>query len=121
VAKRDKSNSRPVYSTDAGRLCPQCHRSVAACVCGAERPPDSGDGVVRIRRETKGRGGKSVSVISGLPLAPTQLKSLARELKQRCGVGGSTRQDSIEIQGDHREILKQELEQRGYRVKLAGG
>jgi translation initiation factor 1 len=77
--------------------------------------------VVRIRRETKGRGGKSVSIISGLPLAATELKNLARELKQRCGVGGSIKQDCIEIQGDHRPILKQELEQRGYRVKLAGG
>jgi translation initiation factor 1 len=121
VAKRDKSNSRLVYSTAAGRLCPQCHRPVAACVCGKERPADSGDGVVRIRRETKGRGGKSVSIISGLPLAATELKSLARDLKQRCGVGGSIKHDCIEIQGDHRPTLKQELEQRGYRVKLAGG
>ncbi len=77
--------------------------------------------MVRIRRETKGRGGKAVTVIDGLPLAPTELKALAKALKKRCGVGGSTRDDSIEIQGDARDTVKQELEKRGYTVKLAGG
>lgn len=114
-------DSRPVYSTELGRLCPQCQRAVAQCVCGEARPASTGDGVVRIRRETKGRGGKAVTVIDGLPLPPDQLKVLAKELKKRCGVGGSTREGSIEIQGDARDTLKQELEKRGYRVKLAGG
>ena len=118
---RKQKNSRPVYSTDAGRLCPQCHRPVAGCVCGDARPAYSGDGIVRIRRETKGRGGKAVTVIEGVPLAPAELKALAKELKKRCGVGGSTRDEIIEIQGDAREIVKQELERRGYTVKLSGG
>lgn len=118
---RNKKNSRLVYSTDAGRLCPQCHRGVADCVCGKDRPAGSGDGIVRIRRETKGRGGKAVTVIEGIPLAPPELKALAKELKKRCGVGGSTREECIEIQGDARELVKQELEKRGYTVKLSGG
>ncbi len=116
-----RSNSRPVYSTKSGRLCPQCHRAVADCVCGKARPAYSGDGVVRIRRETKGRGGKAVTVIEGIPLPPPELKALAKELKKRCGVGGSTREETIEIQGDARELCKQELERRGYTVKLSGG
>ena len=77
--------------------------------------------MVRLRRETKGRGGKAVTVISGIPLDPAALKSLTKELKKRCGVGGSSKDGSIEIQGDQRDTLKQELEKRGYRVKLAGG
>jgi translation initiation factor 1 len=121
VAKIEKSNSRLVYSTEGGRLCPQCHRPVTGCVCGQQKPAVLGDGVVRIRRETKGRGGKAVTVISGIPLDAAALKNLTKELKKRCGVGGSSKDDSIEIQGDQREILKLELEKRGYTVKLSGG
>ena len=119
MSKRSKTGSRPVYSTEIGRLCPQSHRGVADCVCGADRP--AGDGTVRIRRETKGRGGKAVTVITGIPLAGPALKDLAKALKKRCGVGGSVKEESIEIQGDAREIVKAELEKRGYSVKLAGG
>ena len=121
MSRRKDNNSRPVYSTESGRLCPQCHRPVADCVCGGARPAWGGDGIVRIRRESKGRGGKTVTVIDGLPLPPDQLKALAKELKKRCGVGGSTRDETIEIQGDARELVKLELEKRGYRVKLSGG
>jgi translation initiation factor 1 len=121
MATPKNKNSRPVYSTDGGRLCPQCHRPVAGCVCGKEKPAYLGDGIVRIQRETKGRGGKAVTVITGLPLHGAALKELATQLKKRCGVGGSTREDTIEIQGDQRELLKTELEKRGYSVKLAGG
>ena len=121
MAKHDRSSSRPVYSTETGRLCPQCHRPVAGCVCGRDRPAGSGDGIVRIRRETKGRGGKAVSVVEGLPLAENDLKELAKQLKKRCGVGGSAKAGCIEIQGDARELIKTELEKRGYTVKLAGG
>lgn len=121
MTKRDKNSSRLVYSTDAGRLCPQCHRPVADCVCGRDRPAATGDGIVRLRRETKGRGGKAVTVIDGLPLADAQLKELARALKQRCGVGGSAKDGRIEIQGDQRALLKSALEERGFTVRLAGG
>ncbi len=115
------SASRPVYSTESGRLCPQCHRPVADCVCGKDRPAATGDGIVRLRKETKGRGGKAVTVVDGIPLAGDELKQLAKALKKRCGVGGSVKTDTIEIQGDVRETLKTELEKRGYTVKLAGG
>lgn len=118
---RKPSDSRPVYSTDGGRLCPQCHRPVGGCVCGNNRPASGGDGIVRVRRETKGRGGKAVTVIEGVPLAPDALKALAKTLKKRCGVGGSVKGDTIEIQGDVRETVQGELQQRGYTVKLAGG
>ncbi len=120
--KRNRdSNSRPVYSTDGGRLCTQCHRPVGSCVCGDARPADTGDGVVRIRRETKGRGGKAVTVVTGLPLAGAELKQLAKALKQRCGVGGELKGETLEIQGDQRTLIKSELEGRGYTVKISGG
>lgn len=121
MSKRQNTNSRLVYSTDAGRLCPQCHRPVADCVCGKDRPAATGDGVVRLHRETKGRGGKAVTIIKGIPLAAAELKALAKVLKQKCGVGGALKGDCIEIQGDQRQLLKSELEKKGFTVKIAGG
>jgi translation initiation factor 1 len=121
MSKGDNKSSRLVYSTEIGRLCPQCHRAVAECVCGKDRPAALGDGIVRLRRETKGRGGKAVSIVSGLPLAGAELKALAKALKQRCGVGGAIKGDEIEIQGDQRALLQEELENRGYTVKISGG
>ncbi|MDX1734053.1 MAG: translation initiation factor Sui1 [Halioglobus sp.] len=118
---RAKGGKRLVYSTEHGRLCPQCQRPAAQCVCGRDRPAATGDGVVRIQRQTKGRGGKAVTVVSGLPLAGPELQALAKELKKKCGVGGAVKDDSIEIQGDQRTLLQEELSRRGYRVKLAGG
>lgn len=114
-------NSRLVYSTDGGRLCPQCQRRLDACVCGKDSPTYQGDGIARIRRETKGRGGKAVTVIDGLPLTGDALKQLAKQLKQSCGVGGAVKGDSIEIQGDQRETCQRVLTDLGYRNKLAGG
>jgi translation initiation factor 1 len=90
-------------------------------VCGKDRPAAIGDGVVRIRRETKGRGGKAVTVVSGIPLTESALKVLCKRLKKRCGVGGSVKGDCIEIQGDQRSTLQAELEKQGYTVKIAGG
>jgi translation initiation factor 1 len=81
----------------------------------------AGDGVVRIRRETKGRGGKTVTVISGVPLDSSGVKTLAGELKRFCGTGGALKDGIIEIQGDHCGAVIQELERRGFRVKRAGG
>lgn len=121
MSKRKNSPQRLVYSTDGGRLCPQCHRPVADCVCGKDRPAVTGDGIVRLHRETKGRGGKAVTIVRGLPVAGKELKALARELKQKCGVGGALKDNDIEIQGDQRTLLKTELESRGYTVKIAGG
>ena len=121
MSRNKATGSRLVYSTEAGRLCPQCQRPVAGCVCGADRPAAVGDGVVRLHRETKGRGGKAVTVIMGLPLAGAELKALAKVLKQKCGVGGALKDGNIEIQGDQRQLIKTELEKSGYTVKIAGG
>ena len=121
MARTKKSASKLVYSTDGGRLCPQCHRPVAGCVCGADRPAATGDGIVRLQRETKGRGGKAVTVVRGVPLAGTELKALAKDLKRKCGVGGAVKGDDIEIQGDQRAVIQAELEKRGYTVKISGG
>lgn len=79
------------------------------------------DGIVRLMRETKGRKGKGVTLIHGLPLHGTELKKLAKSLKQRCGGGGSIKNGTVEIQGDHRDLLEQELTALGYTVKQAGG
>lgn len=116
-----RKNSQLVYSTESGRLCPQCHRPVAGCVCGKDRPAATGDGIVRLQRETKGRGGKAVTLITGLDLPEQEMRELARALKQKCGVGGALKDDHIEIQGDKRPVLKAELERRGFTVKIAGG
>jgi translation initiation factor 1 len=114
--------SRPVYSTSAGRLCPDCGKPITSCVCRAqEKQKVKGDGIVRIGRETKGRGGKGVTLITGLPLAEEPLKELASKLKQSCGTGGTVKDGVIEIQGDHREKLAAILQKAGYRTKLAGG
>ncbi|HEU0264816.1 MAG TPA: translation initiation factor Sui1 [Geobacterales bacterium] len=112
---------RPVYSSEQGRICPDCGRPVAACVCtrGTARP--AGDGIVRIRRESKGRGGKTVTVIDGLPLAAEALKELAGELKKKCGSGGTIKDWQLEIQGDHADFLVHELARRGFKVKRSGG
>lgn len=121
MGRQRNRGQRLVYSTDGGRLCPQCQRPVADCVCGRDRPAASGDGIVRIRRESKGRGGKTVTVVTGLPLAGSELNALARALKQRCGVGGAVKDGNIEIQGDQRELLQAELNVRGFQVKISGG
>lgn len=121
MSRQKKTGSRLVYSTESGRLCPQCHRPVADCVCGKDRPASAGDGIVRLHRETKGRGGKAVTIVKGVPLTGAELKALAKVLKQKCGVGGALKGEDIEIQGDQREALKTELENRGFTVKISGG
>lgn len=115
------TNSRLVYSSDQGRLCPNCGKAQNACVCRKQEKPPVGDGIVRVQRESKGRGGKTVTVVRGLSLDEDQLKALAGELKKRCGTGGTVRDWTIEIQGDHADLLVAELTRRGYRAKRAGG
>ena len=106
------NNRRLVYSTETGRIKEQKT---------SENATPKGDGVVRIRRETAGRNGKGVTTISGLTLSDLELKNMAKYLKQLCGTGGSLKDGIIEIQGDHREKIKIELEKRGHIVKFAGG
>ena len=115
-------DSRLVYSTDAGRICPSCAKPLAACACRKKQaPPVPADGVIRIGREVKGRGGKTVTVASGFQLDEGVLKQLAAELKRRCGTGGSVKDGQILIQGDHRETLLAVLKQKGFAVKRSGG
>ena len=119
------SNSRLVYSTGTGRLCPECGRPLADCRCKRSKPAQpvvpKGDGIVRVGRETKGRKGKGVTVITGVPLAGDALEELATRLKKRCGSGGTVDGGVIEIQGDHRDTLVAELGKLGYTVKRSGG
>ena len=115
-------STRLVYSTGLGRVCPGCRRPEAGCVCkrAAGQPP-RGKQPVRVARATQGRGGKTVTVISGLPLDDVQLAQLATELKRRCGSGGTVRAGTIEIQGEHRDTLVAELRGRGFDALRSGG
>jgi translation initiation factor 1 len=120
------ANHRLVYSTETGRVCPRCSRPAAQCSCKKQPAVEKArafpaDGIVRIQRETHGRKGKTVSVIHGLPGDNSRLEELARILKQRCGTGGTVKDGTIVIQGDHRERLKSALMELGYTIKLAGG
>jgi translation initiation factor 1 len=102
-------------------LCPKCHQLKTTCKCGSEPPAPSRSGVVRVGRETKGRRGKGVTIISDLPLDENGLAELATKLKNRLGTGGTVKDGRIEIQGDHRDRIVAELEGMGYRTKRAGG
>jgi translation initiation factor 1 len=102
-------------------LCPKCHQLKKTCTCTGEPPAPSKSTVVRVGRETKGRGGKGVTIISGLPLDENGLTELATKLKTRLGTGGAVKDGRIEIQGDQRDRIVAELEGMGYRAKRAGG
>lgn len=110
-----------VYSTEHGRMCPECSRPVVQCICRQKNEVPPGNGTVRVGRQTQGRQGKGVTVITGVPLASDELKKLVRELKARFGSGGTLKEGVIEIQGDHRDVVIAVLEQRGWSVKRSGG
>ena len=109
------SNSRLVWSTDGGDARKRPGRAAEP----ARGPQLPADGVVRLFREKGGRGGKTVTVVRGLP--PSDLDAVARDLKRLCGTGGAVKGGAVELQGDHREKARPRLESRGYTVKLAGG
>ena len=127
MRRNDSSNSndggsRLVYSTDTGRVCPDCGQPAATCACKAmARARPAGDGIVRVSLDTKGRKGKGVTVIKGVPLDDAALAQLGKQLKSACGSGGTTKDGVIEIQGDHREQVIAALQQRGMTVKRSGG
>jgi len=110
-----------VYSTDAGRMCPGCRQPVAACRCGA--PPasaDQGDGIVRVSQQTKGRGGKAVTLVRGLALDADALTALGKRLRSACGAGGTVKGGVLEVQGDHATRVAELLRTEGWTVKRAG-
>ena len=111
-----------VYSTDSGRMCPSCRQPFAACLCKA-KPGNvgKGDGVVRVSREVKGRGGKAVTVIRGVPLETAGLAVLGKRLRTACGSGGTLKDGVLEVQGDHVDRMMQMLGEQGWVVKRAGG
>jgi translation initiation factor 1 len=129
---RGETGDRLVYSSEHGRVCPSCGRSETRCNCRgkgararikAREEADAAkasDGIVRVGRSTKGRRGKIVSTVTGVPVDANELQSLAAELKRRCGTGGALKDGVIEIQGDHRDTLVEELEKRGFKVKRSG-
>ncbi len=120
--KRNDSSGGLVYSTDVGRTCPDCRQSIAACVCKqqAKKPP-AGDGVVRVSRSTKGRGGKTVTLVKGVLLDDPALASLGKQLRTACGSGGTVKDGVIEVQGDHLQTVMQALQKLNFVVKQAGG
>ena len=113
-----------VYSSEHGAMCPRCERPLIGCVCARmdeQALLADSDGIVRVGHETKGRKGSGVTIITGVPLGKPDLTSLAKQLKKRCGSGGTVRAGAIEIQGDHRERVCAELEKKGWTVRRSGG
>ena len=121
MKSKQNKNEGLVYSTEFGNACPGCGNPIKKCICENPHQALPNDGIVRVSRETKGRKGSGVSVITGIPLDDKELKKIAKRLKQKCGTGGTVKSGTIEIQGDHRDTLKQELSKLGYTVRLSGG
>lgn len=120
------NNTRLVYSTESGRICPSCGHPATKCTCKKKKTAKKqsiypNDGIVRIRREVKSRKGKTVTAVFGVPLDDKKLHQFAKTLKRLCGTGGTVKDGVIIIQGDHRETLLKEIKKQGYTVKLAGG
>jgi translation initiation factor 1 len=101
-------------------MCPECRRQLSGCTCNAKAAP-AGDGVVRVSRQTKGRGGKSVTLIKGLALDSIALALLGKQLRTACGSGGTVKDGVIEVQGDHCELVVEALKKHGHNAKRAGG
>jgi len=111
-----------VYSTETGRMCPDCGKPQSDCNCkAAARAKPAGDGNIKVSRESKGRGGKTVTLIRGLPLAAEALAALGKQLRSACGSGGTVKDGVLEIQGDHCERVMAELLKQGYKPKRVGG
>ncbi len=117
---KSSSNSGVVYSTESGRMCPECRKPVSACECKAKAVV-KGDGVVRVSLQTKGRGGKSVTIVKGLALDAAELAQLGKQLRTACGSGGTVKDGVIEVQGEHCELIMETLRKLGHQPKRAGG
>ncbi|MYN18201.1 translation initiation factor Sui1 [Rugamonas sp. FT107W] len=115
-------NTRLVYSTETGRMCPDCGKPTADCICKtAAKAKPAGDGVVRVSRESKGRGGKTVTLVKGLALDAIALALLGKQLRSACGSGGTVKDGVIEIQGDHCDLVMEALKKQGHQPKRTGG
>ncbi len=112
-----------VYSTEAGRMCPDCRQPIGQCVCKelSKTAVPAGDGIVRVSRETKGRGGKAVTLVKGVLVDGAALEQLGKQLKAACGTGGTVKDGVIEVQGDHVDRVMAALQKLGHKVKRAGG
>ena len=121
MMKKNDNESSIVYSTEHGRMCLNCGNPISKCVCRKKKEIPKGDGTVRVGLETKGRKGKSVTVARGVPLDHDGLREFANSLKNKCGAGGTVKDGAIEIQGDHREVVMEELKKKGYKVTRSGG
>ncbi len=110
-----------VYSTETGRMCPSCRQPMADCRCASASAVPAGDGIVRVSRETKGRGGKAVTVVRGVALNAIELAVLGKKLRAGCGTGGTVKDGVIEVQGDHCDRVIEALKKDGFTVKRAGG
>jgi len=115
-------STRLVYSTETGRICPDCGRPLADCVCKtAAKAKPAGDGNVKVSRESKGRGGKTVTLVKGLALDAIALALLGKQLRGACGSGGTVKDGVIEIQGDHCDLVMEALKKQGHNPKRTGG
>jgi translation initiation factor 1 len=110
-----------VYSTESGRMCPDCRNPIDGCTCKSKAVDAKSDGIVRISYETKGRGGKGVTVVKGFALVEVELAAMGKQLKTACGTGGTVKDSNIEIQGDHCERIMSLLKAKGFVVKRSGG
>ncbi|VXC66679.1 translation initiation factor Sui1 [Massilia sp. 9I] len=117
---KSSSSGGLVYSTESGRMCPECRNAIAQCTCKARAAP-LGDGVVRVSRQTKGRGGKCVTLVKGLALDAVALAQLGKQLRTACGSGGTVKDGVIEVQGDHCDLIMETLRKLGHDPKRAGG
>ena len=119
---KNTSTGGLVYSTELGRTCPLCRKALSDCACDAgKKAAPAGDGVVRVARQTKGRGGKCVTVVKGLALDGIALGLLGKQLRSACGSGGTVKDGVIEVQGDHCDLIMETLRALGHTPKRTGG
>lgn len=110
-----------VYSSEQGQTCPGCSQPLGSCQCSTLQGQYQGDGIAKVRRETKGRKGKGMTVVWDVPVHANELNDIAKKLKQKCGVGGSCKEGRIEIQGDNVDKVITELKVMKFKVKKVGG
>jgi translation initiation factor 1 len=119
---KSSSKSGLVYSTESGRMCPECRHALAECICkSAANAAPAGDGIASVSRNTKGRGGKTVTIVKGLALDASALAALGKQLRTACGSGGTVKDGVVEVQGDHCDLVMAALETHGHRAKRVGG